>query len=110
LIAAVLLLAMRVVSVAQGISKPEAPGTVVNLSEHQAANAEAVARLASTSQRGRALARAIAATAHVGPVDAGVETAKQALLDCQKEALGGSGPGPFAMLGRPESRTDHCFR
>ena len=81
-IVAVCLLAMQVVSVAQGIPTSGAPGPVVILPEYLAASAEAVANLASSRQRGRDLARAIGATAHVGPVEVGVETAKRALLDC----------------------------
>jgi hypothetical protein len=115
LVAALILLAMHGGSVAQGAPEPAASSAIGLPAETPAAhgnsNPNAVARLAVSDQRRHGLAQAIAASARVSLVDAGVETAKQALLDCQKEALQGGGAGALGMpMGRPGLRTDHCFR
>ena len=53
----------------------------------------------------------MASGAHRGLLESGIETAKEALLECQKGDYPGGGMGLLSMpLGRPSSRTDHCFR
>lgn len=65
----------------------------------------------SSERRNERLARSMASGAHRGLLGSGIETAKEALLECQKGDYPGGGMGLLSMpLGRPSSRTDHCFR
>ena len=61
--------------------------------------------------RGEKLTKSIAMAAKRSLAQSGVEVAKEAILECQKGDYPGGGMGLLSMpLGRPSSRTDHCFR
>jgi hypothetical protein len=59
----------------------------------------------------RPLAKSIAAAANRGLVESGVDAAKAALIERQRDAYPGGGMGLLSMpFARPSARTDHCFR
>jgi len=77
-------------------------------SPHNAARFEAITSL---KPRGEKLALSIASAANQSFVQSSIEVAKEAILGCQKGDYPGGGMGLLSMpLGRPSSRTDHCFR
>jgi hypothetical protein len=74
-------------------------------------SAAAVASVMSSEPLANRWAKPIASAAHRSLIQSGVETAKEALIECQRGDYPGGGMGLRSMpIGRPESRTDHCFR
>ena len=84
---------------------------LVMQAEPLVAPAVAVANMTSSGPRADRWAKSIASSANRGLTQRGVETAKEALIECQRGDYPGGGVGLLSMpIGRPASRTDHCFR
>ena len=65
----------------------------------------------STRSADARMAKAIAASAHIGILEQGIASAQQALIDCQKGDYPGGGMGLLSMpYFRPSAITDHCRR
>jgi hypothetical protein len=57
------------------------------------------------------LAKSLAAAGTQSFVQSGIESSKEALRECRRGDYPGGGSGLLSMpFGRPQSRTDHCFR
>ena len=73
-------------------------------------NAMRFTGLTSFESQSEKFAKSISSAADRGLIQTGVEASKEAILECQKGDYPGGGTGLLSMpLGRPSSRTDHCF-
>ena len=68
-------------------------------------------RPSTSAMNSHKLGASIASAASIGILQRGTDIATEALLECQKGSYRGGGMGALSMpFGRPESRTDHCWR
>jgi len=74
-------------------------------------NAMRFVGLTSFESQSEKFAKSMSSAANRGLIQSGIEASKEAILECQKGDDPGGGTGLLSMpVGRPSSRTDHCFR